>query len=82
MDNKEVIGIDHGFSQMKTVSSTFTSGVTEITTEPAFFDDVLEFEGKFYKVGGSRMEVRATKTETQQSQRNFVREVKGEQMLF
>jgi len=64
MDNKEVIGIDHGFSQMKTVSSTFTSGVTEITTEPAFFDDVLEFEGKFYKVGGSRMEVRATKTET------------------
>lgn len=30
----EIIGIDHGWSNMKTVSSIFTSGVKEITTEP------------------------------------------------
>lgn len=32
----EVIGIDHGWSNMKTVSQIFTTGVKEIATEPAF----------------------------------------------
>ena len=57
----EIIGIDHGWSNMKTVSSVFTSGVKEITTEPALFDNVVEFEGKYYKVGGKRLEVKDTK---------------------
>jgi len=57
----EIIGIDHGWSNMKTVSSIFTSGVKEITTEPALFDNVVEFEGKYYKVGGKRLEVKDTK---------------------
>lgn len=57
----EIIGIDHGWSNMKTVSSIFTSGVKEITTEPALFDNVVEFEGKYFKVGGKRLEVKDTK---------------------
>lgn len=63
MENKriEIIGVDHGWSNMKTVGSVFTSGVKEITTEPALFDHVVEFEGKFYKVGGKRLEVKDTK---------------------
>ncbi len=59
----EVIGVDHGWSAMKTVSQVFTTGVKEITTEPAFFDDVVEFEGAYYKVGGKRLEVRDLKIE-------------------
>ena len=47
MNNKiEVIGIDHGWSNMKTSSQVFTTGVKEITTEPALFDGVLEYKGK------------------------------------
>lgn len=57
----EIIGIDHGWSNMKTVSSIFTSGVKEITTEPALFGNVVEFEGKYFKVGGKRLEVKDTK---------------------
>lgn len=57
----EVIGIDHGWSNMKTVSKVFTTGVKEITTEPAFYDNVLEWGGSYYKVGGKRLEVRDTK---------------------
>jgi plasmid segregation protein ParM len=57
----EIIGIDYGWSNMKTVDSVFTSGVKEITTEPALFDNVVEFEGKYYKVGGKRLEVKDTK---------------------
>ena len=59
----EVIGIDHGWSNMKTVSQIFTTGVKEITTEPAFFDNVVEWNGMYYKVGGKRLEVRDTKVE-------------------
>ena len=55
MNNKlEVIGIDHGWSMMKTISQVFITGVKEITTTPALFGDVLEYEGKFYKVGTVR----------------------------
>jgi plasmid segregation protein ParM len=36
----EVIGIDHGWSLMKTVSQVFITGAREIRTEPAVFDDV------------------------------------------
>ena len=59
----EVIGIDHGWSNMKTVSQIFTTGVKEITTEPAFFDNIVELDGTYYKVGGKRLEVRDTKVE-------------------
>ena len=62
MNNKlEVIGIDHGWSMMKTISQVFVTGVKEITTTPALFGDVLEYEGKFYKVGAVRQEVKDTK---------------------
>lgn len=46
---------------MKTATQIFTTGVKEITTEPAFYDDVVELDGKYYKVGGKRLEVRNTK---------------------
>ena len=64
MNNKlEVIGIDHGWSMMKTISQVFVTGVKEITTTQALFGDVLEYEGKFYKVGTVRQEVKDTKVE-------------------
>lgn len=59
----EVIGIDHGWSNMKTVSQIFTTGVKEISTEPAFFDNIVEWDGTYYKVGGKRLEVRDSKVE-------------------
>ena len=50
MNNKlEVIGIDHGWSMMKTVTQVFVTGVKEITTTPALFGDVLEYEQSFNK---------------------------------
>ena len=58
----EVIGIDHGWSYMKTISHVFVTGVEEIATEPAFTKNLLEFGGKFYKIGGTRLEVQDVKT--------------------
>lgn len=63
MENIEVIGIDHGWSSCKTCNFVFVSGVREITTEPAIFDNVLEFGNKYYKIGGERLKVKDTKVE-------------------
>ena len=63
ISNLEVIGIDHGWSMMKTVSQVFVTGAKEIRTEPAVFDDVLELDGKYYKVGTQRQEVKDRKTD-------------------
>lgn len=57
----EVIGIDHGWSTMKTAHSIFTSGVKEISTEPALKDNLLFYEGKYFRIGGRRLEVKPTK---------------------
>ena len=62
MDNIEVIGVDHGWSQMKTVHTIFSAGIEEILSEPAFFDDVLEYENHYYKVGTKRDAVMDNKT--------------------
>ena len=51
--NTKVVPIDHGWANMKTEQDVFTSGVSEITTEPALFNDVLEYNNKYYKIGGN-----------------------------
>ena len=60
-NNVEIIGIDHGWSMMKTVSYVFTAGVGEIKTEPAIYENLLEYEGRYFRVGGERLTVKPTK---------------------
>ncbi len=57
----EVIGIDHGWSNMKTVNHVFVSGVKEMSTEPALLDNLVEYQNRYYKIGTNRMEVKDTK---------------------
>ena len=59
----EVIGVDHGWSGMKTSNYVFTTGVKEITTEPAFLENVVKYQDTYYRVGGKRLEVRDLKVE-------------------
>ena len=40
------------------MDQVFGIGVKEITTTPALFGDVLECEGKFYKVGTVRQAIK------------------------
>ena len=62
MENKlEIIAIDHGWSNIKTVNTVFTTAVNQIANEPGVFDNVLQYEGKYYSVGGKRLEVKDTK---------------------
>lgn len=60
--NVEIIAIDHGWSHIKTRSTVFVSGVEE-NVSPTFFENVLEYKGKYYNIGGKRIEVKDTKVE-------------------
>lgn len=61
--NTIVIAIDHGWSSCKTSNFVFCSGVREITTEPAIYDNVVQYNGKYYKIGSERLKVKDTKVE-------------------
>lgn len=63
-NNIEVIGIDHGWSHIKSVTSVFSTSIEE-NPSPTFFKDVLEYQGKYYNIGGGRLEVKNTKVENE-----------------
>ena len=62
--NIEIIAIDHGWSHIKTRSTVFVSGVEE-NISPTFFDNILEYNGKYYNIGGKRIEVKNTKVDNE-----------------
>lgn len=57
----EIIGIDHGWSNIKTANHVFISGVKEMSTEPVLQDNLIKYQNTYYKIGTSRMEVKDTK---------------------
>ena len=46
-----IIGIDQGYGNMKTANTIFPTAITAYDTAPMFKGDVLEYGGKFYRVG-------------------------------
>lgn len=55
--NREILGIDHGNRQMKTANTAFLSTVMRKDVKPSNLSQILEFEGKYYAIGGSKEEV-------------------------
>ena len=63
--NKElpvVIGVDHGYGNIKTANVCFPTGITAWDTEPTFKNDLLVYEGRYYTIGNGRKEYTAEKT--------------------
>ena len=46
-----IIGIDQGYGNMKTANTIFPTAIIAYDTAPMFKGDVLEYGGKFYRVG-------------------------------
>ena len=47
MDNKIIVGIDHGNRNMKTASSVFSAVIQPIQTKPDSLENILEYQNKF-----------------------------------
>lgn len=57
-----IIGIDHGYSSIKTTNFVFPSGVVAFDAPPPVQQGLLEFEGRFYVCGGGRQPLTKDKT--------------------
>lgn len=63
INGKILIGIDHGYGNMKTRHTVFKSGVKCYEVEPSIATDVLEHDGKFYVIGEGHKVFIANKNE-------------------
>lgn len=50
-NNSLILGIDHGYGNMKTRNTVFKSGVITSESMPTFGTDVIEYDNKFYLIG-------------------------------
>ena len=51
MSESIIIGVDHGYAAMKTAHFSFHTGLVAHEHEPYTLNNVLEYGGKFYRVG-------------------------------
>ena len=64
MKNKNgiyIIGVDHGYGNIKTANSCFPTGVESSDTEPTFKNDLLIYQGRYYQIGVGHKEYVAEK---------------------
>ena len=51
-----IIGIDHGYGNIKTANNIFKAGVASFDHEPLFTGDMLVFDGRYYIIGEGHKE--------------------------
>lgn len=54
--NTTIIGIDHGYGNIKTAHFCFKSGVTAYDKEPTFKNNMLIYKNKYYIIGEEHKE--------------------------
>ena len=52
----KIIGIDHGYGNMKTANCCFPTGITAYDHEPLFTGDMLTYNGRYYLIGEGHKE--------------------------
>ncbi len=55
-NNPIIIGIDHGYGNIKTAHCCFKTGVAFYEKEPTFKSNLLVYQNKFYIVGEGHKE--------------------------
>ena len=56
-----IIGIDHGYGNIKTANTVTPTGITKLDAAPTFTKNTLFFEGSYYQIGEGHKEYLADK---------------------
>jgi plasmid segregation protein ParM len=51
ISNTKIIGIDHGYGNIKTANFVTATGITAYDTEPLFTGNILKYENVYYRIG-------------------------------
>lgn len=62
INNQIIIGIDHGYGNIKTTNQVFRTGLMSYDSEPTFTKDMLVYNGRYYLFGEGHKEFFAEKT--------------------
>ena len=62
MNGIKIIGVDHGYGNIKTANCCFPTGIMGYDAEPLFTADMLVHEGRYYLIGEGHKEFLAEKT--------------------
>ena len=60
-NNLKIIGIDHGYGNIKTANHCFKTGIVGYDSEPLFTKDMLVYDGRYYLIGEGHKEFLAEK---------------------
>ena len=55
-DDKYIIGVDHGYGNIKTANHIFKAGIAGYDHEPLFTNDMLVYGGRYYVIGEGHKE--------------------------
>lgn len=58
----KVIGTDLGYGNIKTANTVTPTGISVYDTEPIFQGNILEYNGKYYRIGENHKEFIADKS--------------------
>lgn len=62
-NNIVIVGIDHGYGNIKTAQTVTPTGIMKLDTEPTFTDSVLFYDGGYYRIGEGHKEFISDKWE-------------------
>ena len=62
MNGIKIIGVDHGYGNIKTANCCFPTGIAGYNAEPLFTADMLVYEDRYYLIGEGHKEFLAEKT--------------------
>ena len=51
LNGVKIIGIDHGYGNIKSSCTVTPTGLFEYETEPVFSGNILEYNGTYYRAG-------------------------------
>lgn len=61
-NNTVIIGVDHGYGNIKTANTITPAAVTSYDTEPVFTGSILKYNGTYYRIGEGQKEFVSDKT--------------------
>lgn len=56
LNSIKIIAIDHGYGNIKTANTVTPTGITAYDTEPIFTGNILEYNGRYYRIGDGHKE--------------------------
>ena len=62
MNGIHIIGVDHGYGNIKTANHCFKTGILGYDSEPLFTGDMLTYNGRYYLIGEGHKELSQRKS--------------------